>query len=108
MIKAIKKEPLKFALSALVLYAGFRVVKVGESIPAAIESTGAAINPVNPENIFYRATNAVGSALSGDEHFTLGGALYDVFNAPGKNDLLTHQAGATLSSPTTFATEQDE
>ena len=39
-----------------------------------------AVNPTNPENVFYEGTNAVGEALTGDEHFTLGGWLYEKFN----------------------------
>lgn len=38
---------------------------------------GNAINPVNPENIFYGGVNEVGTSLTGDKHFTLGGWIYD-------------------------------
>lgn len=37
-----------------------------------------AINPVNQENVFYQGTNAVGSKLTGDKDFTLGGWIYDI------------------------------
>lgn len=36
-----------------------------------------AVNPVNPDNVFYGGTNAVGEALTGDEDFNLGSWLYD-------------------------------
>jgi len=37
-----------------------------------------AINPVNQENIFYSGVNAVGTKLTGDNAFTLGGWIYDI------------------------------
>lgn len=43
----------------------------------AVESVGSAINPVNPDNIFNRGVNALGEAITGDEHWTLGGAIYE-------------------------------
>jgi hypothetical protein len=45
---------------------------------AAAQSVGEAINPVNPENIFYEGVNAAGEVLTGEEGFTLGGWIYDM------------------------------
>lgn len=38
---------------------------------------GQAVNPVNPDNVFYQGTNAVGGALTGDEDFSLGVWIYE-------------------------------
>ena len=48
--------------------------KAGETAAAV----GNAINPVNPENVFYAGVNNVGEALTGDEAFSLGSWLYGV------------------------------
>jgi len=37
-----------------------------------------AINPVNPDNIFNEGVNSVGSAISGDDDWSLGGWIYDI------------------------------
>lgn len=36
-----------------------------------------AVSPLNRDNIFYSGVNDVGAVISGDEHFTLGVAIYD-------------------------------
>lgn len=46
----------------------------------AVKDAGQAINPVNNENIFYSGVNAVGEAVTGNPDYTLGGAIYDLFN----------------------------
>lgn len=35
-------------------------------------------NPASDQNFVYRGVNGMGSSLTGDQHFTLGGWLYDV------------------------------
>lgn len=61
-------------LGAVVAVGGYLIWKKG--LPAI----GDAVNPVNPENVFYSGTNAVGEALTGEEGFSLGAWLYDVTN----------------------------
>lgn len=39
-----------------------------------------AVNPVNYDNVFHSGANALGEALTGDEHFTVGGWWYDWWN----------------------------
>ncbi len=59
---------------AVAAMAGFFIVR------GLIDGAGdaiSAVNPVSRDNIFYRGVNAVGAVLSGDEGFTLGGAIYD-------------------------------
>lgn len=46
----------------------------------AVGDIGHAINPVNNDNIFAAGVDSVGAKLSGDENFSLGGWIYDVFN----------------------------
>lgn len=48
--------------------------RAGDTVARA----GQAVNPTNPDNIFYGAVNSVGRELSGDEHFSLGGWIYDI------------------------------
>lgn len=45
-----------------------------------LANTGAAINPVNKDNIFSQAGNAVGGVLTGDDNFDLGIWIYDKFH----------------------------
>lgn len=46
----------------------------------AASKVGQAINPVNPDNIFYRGVNSVGAALTGRDNFNLGSWTYDLLN----------------------------
>ena len=39
-----------------------------------------AVNPTNPDNVFYEGANSVVVALTGEENETLGGWLYEKFN----------------------------
>lgn len=58
------------ALIAL-YFAGRGAVKIAGDVAGAL-------NPVSDQNIFYRATNAVGGAVAGDESFSLGSWIYDL------------------------------
>lgn len=58
---------------AAVVTALFLSYKAGE----AAKDLGNAINPTNPDNIFYTGVNAVGESITGDEHWTLGAAIYE-------------------------------
>lgn len=63
----------------LLIGAGAAVVlflaTVGKKAAAAV---GEAINPVSDKNVAYRATNAVGGAVTGDPGFSLGVKLYEL------------------------------
>lgn len=50
-------------------YLGYRKFRAG------IDS--GALDPTSANNLAYRGVNAVGTSLTGDEHFSLGGWLYD-------------------------------
>lgn len=39
-----------------------------------------AVNPASDQNLIYSGVSAVGSAVSGDKYWTLGGAVYEYFN----------------------------
>lgn len=60
------------AIAAAVIY---QLVKRGAA------AVGSAVNPTNPDNVAAAGVNAVGAALSGDESFNLGGAIYDLFHS---------------------------
>ncbi|MEN0037459.1 MAG: hypothetical protein AAGC78_10330 [Cellvibrio sp.] len=36
------------------------------------------INPASDQNVFYKGVNGIGSAITGDKDFTLGGWIYDI------------------------------
>lgn len=63
------------AAAAMTLY-----VLVKQEATAAAKAVGRAVDPTSDQNLAYSGVNAVGSAISGDQHWTLGGWLYDVFN----------------------------
>lgn len=63
------------AAALIVIYKFFK----GEA-SEAVKAVGNAVNPVSDQNVFYRGTNAVGEAVTGDPHFTLGGWVYDVLH----------------------------
>lgn len=37
-----------------------------------------AVDPTSHDNLANRAVNGIGEAITGDEHWTLGGAIYDL------------------------------
>lgn len=39
-----------------------------------------AVNPASDQNVIYKGVNSVGSYITGDKDFTLGGWIYGVFN----------------------------
>ncbi|MDL0433960.1 hypothetical protein QPM17_22730 [Marinobacter sp. TBZ242] len=45
-----------------------------------VKDVGNAVNPTNPDNVFYEGVNGVGEAVTGDEHFSLGGWIYERFH----------------------------
>ena len=38
-----------------------------------------AVNPLNDDNIFHTGANAVGEKITGEEGWTVGGAIWDFF-----------------------------
>lgn len=60
------------------------VNKLLDKASDAATAAGNAVNPTSDQNLAYRGVNAVGSAISGDEHWTLGGWIYDVTH-PGES-----------------------
>ena len=43
----------------------------------AVAAVGNAVNPVNPDNVFYAGVSEIGSTLSGDDEWTLGTWIYN-------------------------------
>ena len=65
------------AVGAVALY--FVGKKLLNAAPGAIGTAAQAVNPVNPNNIFYAGTNAVGGAVSGSgPDWSLGSWFYDL------------------------------
>ena len=50
------------------------------------------LNPASSENVAYQGVNAVGSELSGDDSWTLGGWFYDLTHPHEKYKLNPEQA----------------
>ena len=76
----------------------FFAKEAGEAAGDAATAVGQAINPVNPENIFARGVNAIGATISGDESFSLGSFLFDVFNDEPDPTVST-ETGAVAANP---------
>ena len=66
----------------LALYLGRKAA--AEAVEVA-ESAVEAITPTNPENIFYSGVSSVGEAITGDENWTLGSAIYDMLHKEEMN-----------------------
>lgn len=66
---------------AVLYFISSRIFKgAGEAIGNVAKSVGTAINPVSDQNLAYRGVGAVGAAVTGDQYWTLGGAIYDLFH----------------------------
>jgi hypothetical protein len=62
------------ALGALAALAAWYLSRKAGQAAAAV---GEAIDPTSRENLAYRGVNELGSAITGDSWWSLGGALYD-------------------------------
>lgn len=56
--------------------------KIIDKAAGAAGAVGDALNPTSDKNLYYRGANAAGAAISGDQSWTVGSWLYDVFNPP--------------------------
>lgn len=50
----------------------------GNDLKKAAAAAANAVNPTSDKNLAYTGVNAVGTALTGDESFSLGGWFYDL------------------------------
>lgn len=64
-------------------------------------ATQGAFNPANPDNLAYKATNAIGTSITGDPNFTFGGWIWDVTHP------VTNQQIADLSKPVQLVPVED-
>lgn len=74
---------IKYAVvGALVLGAAWylrRQAAAGLTAAAdAVDGVLEAVNPTSSENVAYRATNAVGGAIAGERHWSLGAWIWEV------------------------------
>lgn len=72
----MKDETILILAGGAVLVLWYTGYKAKQTAASAAKTVGAAINPVSHDNIFNRGVNAVGAAISGDEHWTLGTQIY--------------------------------
>lgn len=78
-------------IGGVVLVLGYLAVKkTGETIDAL----GNAINPLSNSNIFYKGTNSIGAAITGESNFSLGVWLYDALHPNESN------GGNAIKQPT--------
>lgn len=76
---------------AVVLY--FVAKKLGGAAGEIAAKVGNAVNPVSDTNVAYTGVNKVGQVLTGNDSWSLGSAIYDIFhpydpNAPAKTNHL--------------------
>lgn len=67
-------KTIAIAAGALVLGVWYLKKQAGDTVKDAAN----AVNPTNPDNVFYEGVNSVGSAVSGDEHWSLGSWIYEL------------------------------
>lgn len=77
---------LGVVLGGLVLWRASRVAsdaagQAWEGIKDGAATVGGWVNPVSDQNLAYQGVNAVGGALTGEQNWSLGGAVYDWFNS---------------------------
>lgn len=83
------------AVTVGAVYLAKKAQGVGSSLASAASTIGTALNPVSDQNIAYKGVNALGTAATGDNNFTLGGWVYDKLHTdpmatsapPAANDL---------------------
>ena len=64
-----------------------------------LSAVGDALNPASDKNLAYRGVNAAGSFLTGDADYTLGGAIYDLFNPDPMAQMATQAQKDNPRSP---------
>jgi hypothetical protein len=83
------------AIGAVVAVGGYLVWKNG--LPAL----GTAINPTNPDNVFYGGVNAVGQSVTGQADWSLGTSIYNWLHPNELAELgLTPRAAKTTDTIT--------
>jgi len=65
-------------IAGLAAVAGLYLYSQKGKIAAAAGDVVDSVNPASPENLAYRGVNGIGSTITGDEAFTLGGWIYDI------------------------------
>ena len=68
---------LALAGVAVVAFVAYKAYSNGPKVAKAV---GSAINPMDSNNLAYRAVNGLGGAFSGDSNWSLGGSIYDLLH----------------------------
>ena len=71
-----------------------------KDITEGVKDAAQAINPASDRNIVYRGVNGIGVSVSGDPEFTVGGAVYDLFNADTNRAIKNMLKGDTSKTAT--------
>lgn len=74
--------------------------KAVQTIHQAVDATVTAVNPASSDNLVNRGVTSIGSTLTGDNGFTVGGWLYDITHS---NPLAT--AGTNSGGTPVIATD---
>ena len=72
----VKVDWRLFAVGGVFVVGYFFVMK--KAVAAAGSAVGAALDPTSPDNLAAASVAAVGEAVTGEEGWTPGGALYDL------------------------------
>ncbi|MDT0603483.1 hypothetical protein [Thalassotalea castellviae] len=77
-------------VGAIVLYFAEKKLR------AAAGEVGQAVNPLNNDNIFASGVNSVGASITGNQNWSLGGSIYELFN--GTSEELLNQKQTELTN----------
>lgn len=75
--KGLAMNPVVGGVVVLAAIGGFVYWKWGDDISDFFENLKDRFNPTSDKNLAYSGVNAIGAAVTGDENFTLGGAIYE-------------------------------
>lgn len=81
-IDKLANSKVGLALAIGVIGAGF-LYYTGKKAAETVSEAAQALNPINNDNIFASGVDAVGAKLSGNEHWSLGGWIYDITHKGG-------------------------
>ena len=78
---------------------GTAASSIANGIANGVNYVAPKLNPASDQNIVYSGVNGVGSALTGDSNFTLGGWFYDLMNPSTPATASTPFVGPPTSTP---------
>lgn len=76
ILAIIPKQYRGYALAGGVLFVAYTAYKAKKGAEQVVE----AVNPASDKNIVYKSASELMKTVTGDEHATLGTAIYDLIN----------------------------